>query len=182
MEAGLEFAEELDAGKAAEVSSIYLPFGTGGTVAGLAVGLAAAGVMSEIVAVRVTAKALANRHALKSLIKKVVANLRACDTSFPDVADLALQNVRIDSNEYGAGYGLPTASGKEAEEKAARDKLTVETTYTAKALASLIRETRARGKDASVLYWHTLSSADLSPLLRMAPPIPKSVERYLNAP
>ena len=182
VEAGLEFAEQLDTGKAAEVASIYLPFGTGGTVAGVAVGLAAAGVMTEIVAVRVTAKALANRHALKGLIRKVVANLRAYDIRFPDVADLAFQNVRIDSNEYGAGYGLPTASGHDAEERAKRDRLTVETTYTAKALASLIRESRNRGNERSVLYWHTLSSADLSPLLNMAPAIPKSVQRYLNAP
>ena len=44
--------------------------------------------------------------------------------------------------------------------------LTLDATYTEKALASALVEA-ARGRQ--VLYWHTLSSAPLEPLLRVAP-------------
>lgn len=181
VEAGLELASQFDRGDVPEVRAIYMPLGTGGTVAGAAVGLAAAGVMAEIVGVRVTASALANRHVLKGLISKVVANLRTCDSRFPDVSELALCNVRIDSLEYGSGYGQPTEAGKHAEARAARDGVTLETTYTAKAVASLLREGKGHYKNQRLLYWHTLSSADLSPLLNQAPAVPRAVQKYLAA-
>jgi 1-aminocyclopropane-1-carboxylate deaminase/D-cysteine desulfhydrase-like pyridoxal-dependent ACC family enzyme len=181
VEAGLELAAQLDRGDAPETRAIYMPLGTGGTVAGAAVGLAAMGITAEIVAVRVTAAALANRHALKKLVYSLVSRLQTHDSRFPDVRDLALRNIRIDSSEYGKGYGLATDAGRDATARAARDGLIVETTYTAKALAGLLREARNRYKGEKVMYWHTLSSADLSPLIARAPVVPRSVQRYLDA-
>ena len=47
MEAGLELARQIEARAMPEPDAIFVPLGTGGTVAGLAIGLAAAGVTSQ---------------------------------------------------------------------------------------------------------------------------------------
>jgi 1-aminocyclopropane-1-carboxylate deaminase/D-cysteine desulfhydrase-like pyridoxal-dependent ACC family enzyme len=172
VEAGLELAAQFDARILPEPQIISVAYGTGGTVAGLAVGLAAAGVTAPIAAVRVTDVALANRAALGRLVARTVALLRAHDDRFPDVTQLALGRIRIDSREFGAGYGLPTESGTRAIELAAQDGLVLETTYTAKALAALVRQAQDLPSGAPMLYLHTLSSADQSALLARAPDLP----------
>jgi 1-aminocyclopropane-1-carboxylate deaminase/D-cysteine desulfhydrase-like pyridoxal-dependent ACC family enzyme len=172
VEAGLELAAQLDARSLPEPRVISVAYGTGGTVAGLAVGLAAAGVTAPLTAVRVTDVALANRAALGRLVARTVALLRAHDDRFPDVTDLALGRIRIDSREFGPGYGLPTESGARAVDFAAQDGLVVETTYTAKALAGLVRQAQDLPAGTPMLYLHTLSSADQSALLARAPELP----------
>jgi 1-aminocyclopropane-1-carboxylate deaminase/D-cysteine desulfhydrase-like pyridoxal-dependent ACC family enzyme len=176
VEAGIELAAQLEARALPEPRAIHLAFGTGGTVAGAAVGLAACGVTSEIVAVRVTEPALANRLVLRRLIHKLVALLRKLDRRFPDIAELALGRIRIEARELGAGYGVPTDTARFADGLGRVDGLTLETTYTAKALAGLVRDAAARPPRTPLLYWHTLSSADLRPLLARAPEsLPRAV-------
>ena len=123
----------------------------------------------EIVGVRVTDPALANRLVLGRLIHKTVASLRKLDRRFPDIAELALSRVRIESRELGAGYGIPTDTARFADGLARVDGIALETTYTAKALAGLVRDAATRPPRAPLLYWHTLSSANLGPLLARAP-------------
>ena len=53
-------------------------------------------------------------------------------------------------------------------ERAASAGLTLEPTYTAKAFAAALARV-ALGREKTILYWHTLSSAPLEPLLRDAP-------------
>lgn len=169
VEAGVELSAQLEARALPEPRAIHLAFGTGGTVAGAAVGLAACGVTAELVAVRVTDPAIANRVMLGHLIRKLVVSLRRLDARFPDVAELALSRIRIEARELGQGYGVPTDAARFADGLARVDGLTLETTYTAKALASLVRDAATRPPRTPLLYWHTLSSADLTPLLERAP-------------
>lgn len=176
VEAGVELATQLEARALPEPRAIHLALGTGGTVAGAAVGLAACGVTAEIVAVRVTDPALANKVALSHLIHQVVADLRARDERFPDIAHLALSRIRIEARELGSGYGVPTDNARFADGLARVDGIALETTYTAKTLAGLVRDAATRPPRTPLLYWHTLSSADLAPLLARAPlALPRAV-------
>jgi hypothetical protein len=75
----------------------------------------------------------------------------------------------IDTRFLGGGYGVPTREGDEAT-RVGREVagLTLDPTYTAKAFAAAQWHAKAR-KAERVLYWHTLSSAPMEPLLVHAP-------------
>lgn len=181
VEAGLELAQDLVALRGKDPDAIYVPLGSGGTALGLAIGLAAAGVMIPIVAVRVTPRGLVNRPMLSALGASVVAHLRERDDRFPSIADLALANLSIDEAELGAGYGVPTVLGARAGELAARyAHLTLDSTYTQKTVAALFRDASGPRRGQRLLYVHTLSSAPMEPLLAGAPALPKRLAALLR--
>lgn len=170
--AGLELAAQIDAGELPEPEAIYVALGSGGTAVGIAVGLAAAGITARVVGVRVTDRMLINQATLRSLAKGTVHRLRAMDPRFPDVAKAASKHLRVDGTEFGPGYGHRSAEADEAMTLARETSgLVLDTTYTAKALAAMLRDARAGGR--KLLFWHTLSSVDLSERLRAAPPAPR---------
>jgi D-cysteine desulfhydrase len=76
--------------------------------------------------------------------------------------------LRMDARFLGRGYGHSTAEGDEATRIASAAGLVLDPTYTAKAFASALWHVRAR-KGRVILYWHTLSSAPMGPLLAGAP-------------
>ncbi len=181
VEAGMELGRQMEAGILPEPDAVFVALGSGGTTAGLAVGLAAAGVTSKVIAVRVVPRVMANRTTLSSLIGRVVTHLRQLDERFPDVASVARGQIEIDSGEIGEGYGEPTARGDNAT-RLARELagLELEPTYTAKALAAALRHARDRFAKRRILYLHTSSSADLGPSVHDAPPLPRSLTRLLR--
>lgn len=182
VEAGLELAQQLVTElPGQDPAAIYVPLGSGGTLAGLAVGLAAAGVMIPIVGVRVTPKGIVSRTLLSALAHQTVNDLHGRADRFPKIAHLAMENVTIDEDELGEGYGMVTARAAEASRiTEAESPLTLDGTYTAKAMAALIRDARGRRRGQRLLYVHTLSSAPMAPLLSSAPPLPKDVARLLK--
>jgi 1-aminocyclopropane-1-carboxylate deaminase/D-cysteine desulfhydrase-like pyridoxal-dependent ACC family enzyme len=181
VEAALELARQIEAGVIAEPDAVFVPFGSGGTAAGLALGLAASGITARVVAVRVVPRAIANAATLGSLIKRTVRHLRSLDNRFPDVAQTAQTHLEIDGEEIGDGYGVPTSSGQNAT-RLAREmaKIELEITYTAKAFASMLRHARGPLAGKRLLFVHTLSSADLAPLIERAPMLPSEWDRLLT--
>jgi 1-aminocyclopropane-1-carboxylate deaminase/D-cysteine desulfhydrase-like pyridoxal-dependent ACC family enzyme len=169
--AGVELAAQIDAGDVPEPEAIYVAAGTAGTAVGLAVGLAAAGLTTPVIAVRVVDRTFLNRATLHALTSGTVHRLRALSPHFPPVAPNALRHLRVDGSEVGDGYGHPTTAAEHAV-RLARDTegLTLDLTYTGKALAAMLRDAEVGGR--RLLYWHTLSSAPLAPLLADAPPVP----------
>ena len=110
VEAGLELARQMEAGVLPEPDALVVPLGSGGTAAGLAVGLAAAGITARVIGVRVVPRALVTHARLGALIGRTVHHLRTLDERFPDVASVARSHLDIDHAEYGSGYGEPTAT------------------------------------------------------------------------
>lgn len=161
--AGLELGEQVAAGELPEPEAIFVALGTGGTAAGLALGLRLAGLSSRVVAVRVIDRLLANRP---RLLSRLGAAARLCHSrdGRPPPGRLG-DNLEIEHGFIGGGYGEPTPAGASAMRLfAGEEGLRLEPTYTAKtAAAFLARAGRARGP---LLYWHTLSSADLGDLVR----------------
>jgi 1-aminocyclopropane-1-carboxylate deaminase/D-cysteine desulfhydrase-like pyridoxal-dependent ACC family enzyme len=159
VEGGLELAEQLLSIKNGQPDAIYVALGSGGTACGLALGLAAAGAMMPVIAVRVTPRGVVRRAWLASLARGAARRLRSFDDRFPDVTDLALANLSIDDAELGRGYGVPTPSGREAG-RLAHDVagLDLDATYTEKAFASLVRAARGPRRGQRLLFVQTLSS------------------------
>lgn len=181
VEAGLELARQVEAGVAPEPDAIFVPLGSGGTVAGLSIGLAAAGLTSRLIAVRVVPRAVANRALLRSQIKRTVRHLCELDTRFPNVAEIARSHIEIDGSEFGGGYGEPTSVARNAT-RVAREHagIALDPTYTSKTFSGLLRRARGELSGKRILFWHTLNGADLSTLVGAAPSLPKNLRRLLR--
>jgi D-cysteine desulfhydrase len=167
--AGFELAAQIDAGELPEPAAIFAPAGSGGTVAGLVVGLAAAGIATPVVGVRVTSKLVINRGRIRRLVQGAVEILRAADSRFPDVTRQAMDALVIDGAHMGGGYGAATGAGERATSLASLDGVVLEPTYTAKTLAALLDAARDTRYGAPLLLLSTLSSAPMQPLLSTAP-------------
>jgi 1-aminocyclopropane-1-carboxylate deaminase/D-cysteine desulfhydrase-like pyridoxal-dependent ACC family enzyme len=76
--------------------------------------------------------------------------------------------LEIERRYLGDGYGQRTRAGDQATAQAESVGLRLDATYTAKAFAAAL-ERVALGKERNILFWHTLSSAPMGPLLEQAP-------------
>ena len=175
--AGLELAQQIDAGECPDLDAVYVATGSAATVSGLALGLAAGGVKTQVIGVRVVDRLLANRLRIGHLLSQADAMLRKYEPRFPDVAERALASIALDELELGPGYGLSTPASEAALDFAASEGLSLDQTYTSKTLAALLRDARGTRRGQKLLYWHTLSSASLDPFLVDAPDAP---ERFVK--
>ena len=165
--AGLELGDQINAGECDEPSALFVALGSGATVAGLAVGLAAAGLTTRVVGVRATPRVAANTAIVKRLVRGVLEVLQNGSRVFPRVERDALNLIEIDGSQYGNGYGHRTRASDVALAEAAEQGLQLDPTYTSKAFAAVL------ARRAPAMFLQTLSSADMKPLLRMAPSIPR---------
>ncbi len=165
VDAAFELRAQIEAGALPEPDVIVTALGSGGTVAGLAVGLEAAGLASRVVAVAVSSPVFVLEGLMARLVRRT-ARRAAVDAAG------ALARVRVEGGFLGAGYGHATPQGELATARAAEVGLALDPTYTAKAFAAALAEIarlEAAGEPRTVLYWHTLSSAPMAPLLATAP-------------
>jgi len=157
--AGLELAAQIENDEIPLPGKLYVGSGTMGTAVGLALGLAVAELDTEVHAVRVSDKSIANERAMGLLLRKTADMMRRIDTSVP--ADLAARaNLRMRHNFFGPGYARGTAT-TDAAISFAKSQLdiTLESTYTGKAMAALRADLRKPGADdLNFLYWHTYNS------------------------
>jgi D-cysteine desulfhydrase len=157
--AAAELAEQVRQGVLPEPDLIVVPLGSGGTAAGLSAGVLRAGLRSRVLAV-----AIADPVKVFLRRARVLANELVEQTSRSAV----LERLELDRTYLGQGYGRPTLTSERAAREASRVGLALDHTYTAKAFAAALDRT-ARGGEQHVLFWHTLSSAPMAPLLIGAP-------------
>jgi D-cysteine desulfhydrase len=148
--AGLELAAQVAAGVLPAPCRIVVPVGTGGTVAGLALGLTIAGLACEIIGVRVVPRLVANEFRVRRLIARTARLLeRLTSERVPRRSGV---EVLIRHDFYGGAYGRPIAAGDAASQRFAdRQRLTVDATYGAKALAAAMALAEQRG--GTTLFW-----------------------------
>ncbi len=159
--AGLELAAQIATAQFPQPVAVYVPLGSMGTGAGIALGLAAAGVRSRVVGVRVVPAEVTPPDLLDRVVDEAVAHLRAADPAFPALAraDLALE---IREGFLGGGYAVPTPPARDAIALAARAGIALDTTYTGKAFAALAADGARGGLEGrSVLFWDTYNSRPL---------------------
>jgi 1-aminocyclopropane-1-carboxylate deaminase/D-cysteine desulfhydrase-like pyridoxal-dependent ACC family enzyme len=163
-DAARELAAQVRAGELPEPDACVVALGSGGTAAGLAAGFEAQQMKTRVVGVCVSQPPALVAFAARRLARGCA---RRAAVSAPRSA-LGARLV-VDLRFLGDGYGLATPDGDAATADAKAAGLTVDATYTAKALAAALWHVRAR-RSRQVLYWHTLSSAPMGPLLEGAPP------------
>ncbi len=161
VDAALELAAQIDAGALATPERIYVANGTMGTAVGLAVGLAIADIPSVIHAVRVTEPFVSSPARMQRLLEKTATLLRARDASLPrDLASRARYVFR--EGFLGDGYARPTAATQRAIDIARAELgLTLDTTYTGKAMAALLQDIDDGEITGDVLFWNTYNSRPL---------------------
>ena len=159
--AGLELATQIAEGQLPTPTHIVLPLGTGGTAAGLALGLGIAGVGTTIVAARVAPRIVANSHHVHALIGRTRRLIRRVTG---DRGRLPAVPVVVDHSAYAGAYGRPSPAGataaaqlSEAAARAGVSTLLLDATYAAKAgaVALALATTRTGVSDRRVLLWVT---------------------------
>jgi D-cysteine desulfhydrase len=103
--AGLELAEQIAAGEAECPDAVVVPLGTGGTAAGLALGLRLAGLAIPLVCVRVVPRIVGRKSHVLALAERCAALIeRTCGTQ---VARVSPSDVSVEQRFYGGAYGRP---------------------------------------------------------------------------
>jgi D-cysteine desulfhydrase len=157
----LEVQEQIDQGLLPEPDAVYVPLGSCGTAAGIALGAKALGWKTRVRAIRVSERKGADFRTARALFDGAARKLKRLLPSFPDVA-LSREDLDVDEDYLGDGYAHFTKKGMEAVRRIAKsDGIRLEGTYTGKALAALIDDADAgRLKDKAVLFWNTYNSVD----------------------
>ena len=184
IDAGLELAQQITTGKMPMPDRVYVATGTMSTTAGLALGLALADLSIDIHAVRVSHPSIANPAVLERLMRKTVTMLKNLDPTFP--AHIAAHTRVTLRNEYfGAGYAHSNAVVDTAIAVAAEQfDLSLESTYTGKAMAAMLDDLDHGGSRSSrYLFWNTCHSQPLASATEIAvnkARLPAEFLRYLS--
>jgi 1-aminocyclopropane-1-carboxylate deaminase/D-cysteine desulfhydrase-like pyridoxal-dependent ACC family enzyme len=158
--AALELSEQIVKGEMPQPSSIVLPLGSGGTAAGLLLGLAIAGLTSiEVVAARVGPRVFANRarvlmvaHATARLIQRLCGER---------VSGANASQLRVVHNVYGGAYGRTLVESLDPAKLLHRAMgLRLDDTYSAKAWTAAINEQNT--EKGPVLFWLTFDPTCLT--------------------
>ncbi len=152
--AAIELTQQIAEGRAPSVGPIYVALGSGSTVAGLALGLVLSGQQRRIRAVQVTSSLVVNRLVLNRLLV-AGANLLVEPRARRAVVKAASECIEVDQSMLGRGYGWPCPGADAAMSLASADGLSLEATYTAKAVSAMLAEREEQGP---TLYWHTLAA------------------------
>jgi D-cysteine desulfhydrase len=155
--AGFELAAQVAAGALPPPDAIYLALGTMGSAVGLCIGLKAAGLSTRVIGVRASSPSTSSSTRFRDSYLRTVAYLRGVDPSFPAL-ELEAGDFVMDARALGSGYARATPEAMEAVRLFdEHTRIRLETTYTGKALAALIRDApNARGK--TLLFWNTHAS------------------------
>ena len=155
VEAALEIADQVAAGDLPEPSHVVTAVGSGGTAAGLAVGLRLAGLRTKVMGIVVNDSLPLDARTLNRLGSRTVELLRKRGASIPaGDGELAIET----SEEWlGEGYGYPTPDSEAARRRCAEcEHLALDPVYTAKAMSGLLAINAAGGfDDGPVLFLHT---------------------------
>jgi D-cysteine desulfhydrase len=145
--ATLELAGQLDASP----DAIVVPLGTGGTAAGISLGIAWLGWSTGVIGVRVAPRLVANRWRTLRLARKAASLIRQAGLEF-SVPRGALRLEIVDA--MGAGYGHPTPEGERARGLAAEHGVRLDPTYGAKAFSWMLSPTYRAPR---TVFWSTFA-------------------------
>ena len=150
--AALEFAEQVRNGEVPTPARIIVPLGSGGTMAGLALGFAIANLETALIGVQVVPLIVANRFRVMRLIAQT-ARLIERMTGEQLVRGHAHQ-LGVARGAYGGAYGrLVPAAVAAAQQLAAVSDIQLDQTYSAKAFAVALK--LAHNDPRPTVFWNT---------------------------
>ncbi|MFI1648524.1 1-aminocyclopropane-1-carboxylate deaminase/D-cysteine desulfhydrase [Streptomyces avidinii] len=160
-EVALELAAQVADGTLPEPSHIVTAVGSGGTAAGLALGLRLAGLRTRVVGVVVNDTLRLDDRAVVALAERAESLLRRRGANHPRTR-IVPDAVTMVRDWLGPGYGHTTAAGVRAQRLASESGLMeLDPVYTAKALAALLAMAAGgRLGTGPVLFLHTHGPRD----------------------
>lgn len=153
VESALELAQQVRNGELPEPQELVVPFGTGGTAAGLALGLVASGLSGRLMAVRCGPSFGHERSWLRFLARRTAALLQLES----GVGDAAVDRVAIDHSMFTDAYARPHPAAMALADVVMRERgVILDATYSAKACYAAVR--RLSPGRPTVLFWHTFDA------------------------
>jgi D-cysteine desulfhydrase len=135
VETALELADQVAHGELPEPGTVVVPIGSGGTAAGLALGLRLAGLRSRVLGVVVNDAFPLDAPVIARLATRTAGLLaRRGATGLPSIT---AEDLTTRADWLGATYGDPTPASRAMVEAGTRAGLQVEPVYTGKALAAI---------------------------------------------
>ncbi len=181
--AGLELAAQVRTGELPEPREIFLPIGSGGSAAGLVLGLRLAGLRTTLFGVVVTDLLAPNPRSLARSARATLRLLQRQCRAFPN-PQIGPEDFQLIHDQLGRGYGYTTAAAQEALALAAERGIHLEITYGAKCLAALrARLDRPGAPNGPILFWNTYNAIDLDlprdgrDATALPPPLQKILDR-----
>lgn len=178
-----ELARQIEKSVFPKPDFIYLPTGSAGTTAGIALGVKALGLDIKVRGVSVSPVEYSGFENVKKHFDDAVKLLRKCDPKFPDVR-ITEEDVEIIPGYLGSGYARFTEKGMDAVRLIKEsDDIRLEGTYTGKAMAAMIDHAstgRLTGK--TTLFWNTYNSYDFADMIADVDyrSLPKSYHPYFE--
>lgn len=160
--AALELAEQVRSRQMPQPGVLFVPVGSGGTIAGLVAGFRIAKMPIQVVGVRVAARLMANRWWIAYLANAVVERLRRLGAAVR-IEPVRAGEIQLLEGYMGPDYGMVTPKALWAmREMLAREGIQTEITYSAKCLAALkVYLAGQRKQDKPVLWWNTYAGDGL---------------------
>jgi D-cysteine desulfhydrase len=143
----LEFAEQVERGECEMPERIVVPLGTGGTAAGLALGLCLAGINARIIGVRVVPRIVGNAARVRNLAHAGAALIER--TTGEVLPRLGNDLITVEHGYFGSAYARPLPTN--GSESALDDfGVVLDDTYSRKAFAAAMAD-----RSRSTLLWLT---------------------------
>lgn len=172
--AALELAAQVRAGLLPAPRRIVVPLGSGGLVAGLALGLGIAGLHPTIHAISVVERWSAPKARLRALQRAAARWLAARGVELGEPAPVVVERGWV-----GPGYGWPSAASWAAVDELRALGLPAEPAYTGKAWAALLA-LAARHPGEELLFWGTVRRGPLPVEPGWRDALPEALRRRLE--
>ncbi|MCX5995086.1 MAG: pyridoxal-phosphate dependent enzyme [Chloroflexi bacterium] len=181
--AAFELKEQVMSGELPEPDYIYVAKGSGGTTAGLMLGIKAAKLKSRVVSVSAKDEKEIDAKKMGQVCDKTALLLHSLDPSFPKL-ECSDEDLDIRHDFVGRGYACPTEEGLKAISLMEKNEgIRLDTTYTGKAFACLLDDAgKGDLRDKVVLFWNTYNSRDFSDAIAEVDyhRLPRGFHRYFE--
>lgn len=167
VQAVFELREQVRQGSMPRPHHIYTILGSGGTAAGLLVGMKLAGLQAKVHLIIDEPEATPGfmEKILIQLFQETAKLLHDLDQTIPLVT-LSKGDYSINSAFTGSGYGVETAECSAAMRlMKEQENINLDPTYTGKGFAALCADVHQKQCEGTVLFWNTFCGEDMSPFL-----------------
>ena len=155
-----ELAQQIEQGLLPCPERVYVACGTMGTAVGLTLGFALLNLPVQVVAVRVTERAVASPELFADLYADSVDLLIQHEPELGLNRSLQPHQLHFVDEFFGNAYAEPTTEGLNAIQRAATIGVTLDSTYTGKAFAALLAHKHKKLFTGPALFWCTLNAID----------------------
>ena len=150
-----ELCDQIRAGELPAPDLLFVAHASGGTVAGLLIGLALADLPCRVVAVQTVEPAVSNRGRIERLVKATLDLLPPSDALF----STAMEHLeKLEPSYIGGGYFSPSARALRAISRVSPAGLRLDSAFTGKAMAAML-DAMAAAPHKRYLFWNTNDAA-----------------------